>query len=229
LLSVKIRASNFSIGEIFKMLSGILIRVGSRSHLFFAALMALLALQPLSAMADQCDDAWAAYQRGSPEIRAATARSAKVDLFGDVVEQQKNKCETDKGFDELNRLILEGARRVEQACGSRRRLACNVACQEKAKAEQENKTAYDCSPSTLEAVRKADQDAQARIDADRNAERKVQNACISVTAMETFPDLPHDSEYQANVKTCNANAKICKEVRKNLEGQKWPSALTCGG
>lgn len=70
------------------MLSARLIQVGCRSLAFFS-LLTLVTLQPLSAMADQCDDAWAAYQRGSPEIRAATARSAKIDLFGDAVEQQK--------------------------------------------------------------------------------------------------------------------------------------------
>jgi hypothetical protein len=211
------------------MLSEFPVRFRNRNRVVLAALIALVALQPLGARADQCDDAWAAHQRGSPEIRAATARAATVDLFGDAEQQQKNQCETDKGFDDLDRLILDSARRVEQACGSRRKLACNVACQEKAKAAQEKKTAYDCNPATLEAVRKADQAAKEQRDADNKTEWKVQNACVSVVAAGTFPDLPHDSEYKENVKLCNANAKICKNVRENLAEQKWPSDLTCGG
>ncbi len=213
-----------------KMFSEFLFRFCNRNHVFFTALVALLALQPLVARADQCDDAWARHQRGTPEIKAAIARSASVNLFAtDVDEVQKDKCDTAKANDDLSQLVLDSARQVEQACAGRRKLVCDVACQEKSLSESKKKTAYECSPAALDAARKADQAEKNQQDAERNVEMKVQNACISVAAADTFPDLPHDSDYKKDVKLCNANPKTCKSVREALNGQKWPSDLTCGG
>jgi hypothetical protein len=214
----------------FMMVSEFLLGFCNRNHIVFAALIVLLALQPLGARADQCDDAWAAHQRGSPEIRDATVRGLTVDLDGDVEARQKAICTSDKGFVDLTRLLLDGVRRLEQACGSRHKLVCNVACWEKDLSEREKKSAYDCSPATLEAVRKADQAAKAERDKADRSEFVVQSACINVIAMAAFPDLPKDSDYKKNVKLCNANVKACEYARgATLKGENWPSDLTCGG
>jgi hypothetical protein len=203
-----------------------IIRLRDRNRAVCAAFMTLWLLQPLGARADQCDDAWARYQRMEPETRAALAGATAVDLFeDDPAKRQKNKCDSERATDDLTRSILNGARQVEQACVGRHKLVCDVACWQRTLSESEKKSAYDCSPAALEEVLKADQAEKA----ERKSENDVQMACIDVVATNSFPDLPHDSDYRKRVKSCNANPKTCKQVRESLKDQKWPSDLTCGG
>jgi len=162
----------------------------------------------------------------TPQSRAALAGAIAVDLFDDDLEKrQKNKCDAEKATVDLSRLILNSVRRVEEACVGRRKLACDVACQEKSLSEYEKKSAYDCSPAALEDIRKADLAEKA----GQKAERDVQLACMDVIATNTFSDLPHDREYKKKAELCNANPNVCKEVREALKDQKLPPDLTCGG
>lgn len=169
------------------------------------------------------------FQRSTPETNAAIGtaigRLVGGSYFSTGVDQaQKDKCEFDKADENLSQLGLDGARKVEQACGSRHKLACDVACWEKMLSERRAKTAYDCSSAALDEARKADEAKNAK----NKADWAVDNACITVTTAADFPDLPHDAQYNAAVKVCNANPAICKELQKTFK-EKWPSELTCDG
>lgn len=209
-------------------------RFSRRTWFGFVAILAALTFQTQSSRADQCADALKRYNASNPDFNAALGASVSG-LFADsAADRQKSKCDSSKANENMVRIILSNAKNLEKACGTRVTVKCDTACWQQMLSENEQKTAYECSPAALEAAVRAEQDEKARQDQKNDNDRKVMNACSNIAASVSSAHMfnaPRDADYPNWVKICNANPTTCKMTVDLLKDQKEkvPSELTCKG
>jgi len=209
-------------------------RLSGRTWFSVVAILSALTFQTQSSRADQCDDALKRYNASSPEFNAALGASVSG-LFADsAAARQKGECDRSKSNEKMVRILLNNAKNLEKACGARVTVKCNTACWQQMLSDNEQKTAYECSPAALEEAVKAEQDEKARQDQENENDRKVMNACSSIAASVSSARMfnaPRDADYPNWVKICNASPTTCKMVVDLLKDQKEkvPSELTCKG